>query len=1440
MARLFRPKQVKPKTKKTPYGIPSEPGGSSSSDELPRDDEEYVGEDNDNGSTASNKSSSGTVENEWVDPDDRVSGSDTVGFKSGDCNSDSFVANYGIYRIDGKNDRFDGNDESHLGNSRIDGIGQNDGNLSNDGNDESGDDRSVSVSKEKNSRLLIGSDDESSVGGSDGSCIGSVCSSKNGCDIDRGDGDVFDDDRSNVNDFGNVDPNVGGGISDNVVNHDDNVTGETINIGNDIATIVVNANEIVQVSSKPEIFLANRLISKVTNSNITRSTKGVVDSDDPNESDDSVVLVIAVKSAPVYHNRVEENENDGEDIVDYEADTTESESEENPHNVCLSCGSKNICANSCNCVLGDQKSSSKSNTVDLSTAVMNSIPPKSNNPVAELQSDMKEKVSQKMNFHRKAEKAAMLRASKRDSSSPINSDVSLNSTIVRDASVALKASGSSKGMEISSGLGCASKSSRKSIVSGQTVTNSSSKTKSKRIQRKVGNKPKNTIMKYIRKDNVKSSSSKSSNKKQSKPNLKEHGSHPSPDSKSKKSGSLFSNKVVEEAISKSMLNDDGEKKETKKLYVKTNLCSLFMAINAKISPISKNVDENGELMLKRYDSECTANCEGSKFNGLRDCCCPETFSFRISEKHHLLKYCSKGYIDKNRVSACDGGSTQKLISIVYVTQLVHYERSCIKFKQNLPSPPYVYSPVDIEDDQSKKTESVDVTLDGMNIDSNASDVGSFDCNDVDILTNALSNDATQSTMLGNSKRSSSASKSKNVDKKIPKKVFENVAGDTLKQYDGISKSSEEVSNTRSTIVSKGVSGNIAKKSTEQKTVVSNNNKQRQHNERQSFDHYHDHNQNNMRNDWRNRQCDNSPRNQNVGYHPNHNHNNNMYNQGGPMNDSYHHPPSPFNNQYPPYGNFQSPNFNPQWNNGYHSPQQRYTMGPNSPHFNNQGHNWNGQNDMHYHHHNYHGHNNRGRGNYHVRNNNNYYGRNNNSNKKNKRLVVSKNSSERQVHSGELREGNEKAIVANDGKDKGTDTIVPEHAVIVRNNMGETKKQSTSGSSSACSNGSTSNTSRTNTSIKTSITTKAGNLQKEKEIVDLTMDEIDDGGGKKGPDIIQSSDEIKNESRSSSNIDVPTGKSPKGKELISDYTSTVSCDRPDIVFSSCGSSQKDISIVSCSDSVSRPTIGAFANSMGCVKSPPRHRIIRFRRAQSIKSFEWVDNVVMYNGIKHASFGDLNVELTSSNSMTDNNGHSFLLMDDNDGKPREVKIEKKTTTKELTIEKKIKPNVTREEKKRKITNSLNDGSVCKKGRVKKVAIQTSTYEGNNSYPSSRRKSKALLASLQKRQLINDSWTDPIIIKDHKLPNIPLLFRYLRVNKKEGCHKDGNDLYSLNDVDWIFKHHFGHIIVSSQFVLDCQSNVHSMDILSNEQRTNILANQELQSLLKKQVGLKDNAQK
>ena len=122
MARLFRPKQVKPKTKKTPYGIPSEPGGSSSSDELPRDDEEYVGEDNDNGSTASNKSSSGTVENEWVDPDDRVGGNDTVGFKSGDYNSDSFDGNDGNDRMDG-NDRFDGNNGSHDGNGRINGIG---------------------------------------------------------------------------------------------------------------------------------------------------------------------------------------------------------------------------------------------------------------------------------------------------------------------------------------------------------------------------------------------------------------------------------------------------------------------------------------------------------------------------------------------------------------------------------------------------------------------------------------------------------------------------------------------------------------------------------------------------------------------------------------------------------------------------------------------------------------------------------------------------------------------------------------------------------------------------------------------------------------------------------------------------------------------------------------------------------------------------------------------------------------------------------------------------------------------------------------------------------------------------------------------------------------------------------------------------------------------
>ena len=106
-----------------------------------------------------------------------------------------------------------------------------------------------------------------------------------------------------------------------------------------------------------------------------------------------------------------------------------------------------------------------------------------------------------------------------------------------------------------------------------------------------------------------------------------------------------------------MEKDGGLKKDPKKSYVKTNLCSLFMTINAKFSPITKNVDENGELMLQRYDSECTANCQGSKFNGLRDCCCPETFSFSRSEKHHLLKYCSKDYIEKNREPESDGGST---------------------------------------------------------------------------------------------------------------------------------------------------------------------------------------------------------------------------------------------------------------------------------------------------------------------------------------------------------------------------------------------------------------------------------------------------------------------------------------------------------------------------------------------------------------------------------------------------------------------------------------------------------------------------------------------------------------------------------------------------------------------------------------------------------------
>ena len=118
-----------------------------------------------------------------------------------------------------------------------------------------------------------------------------------------------------------------------------------------------------------------------------------------------------------------------------------------------------------------------------------------------------------------------------------------------------------------------------------------------------------------------------------------------------------------------------------------------------------------------------------------------------------------------------------------------------------------------------------------------------------------------------------------------------------------------------------------------------------------------------------------------------------------MNDCYHHPPSPFNNQYNPYGNYPPHNFNPQWNNGYHPPHQQFELGPNPICYNDKGHNWNGPNDMHYHHHNFHGHNNQGRGNHHGQHNDNHYKRSKNSYKKNKSWVVSKNS-ERQLSSGE--------------------------------------------------------------------------------------------------------------------------------------------------------------------------------------------------------------------------------------------------------------------------------------------------------------------------------------------------------------------------------------------------------------------------------------------------------
>ena len=125
-------------------------------------------------------------------------------------------------------------------------------------------------------------------------------------------------------------------------------------------------------------------------------------------------------------------------------------------------------------------------------------------------------------------------------------------------------------------------------------------------------------------------------------------------------------------------------------YIKTDLCSMYMAINIKIEPATKVDETDGKRVFIRYDQGCTAFYKNKLFNGLKGCVCSEKFPFHIVDTHNYLKYCTKEYIAKNRVKSAPSKNrlTEKVIKIGYDQQLVFYERNYKKLMDNNPTPPH--------------------------------------------------------------------------------------------------------------------------------------------------------------------------------------------------------------------------------------------------------------------------------------------------------------------------------------------------------------------------------------------------------------------------------------------------------------------------------------------------------------------------------------------------------------------------------------------------------------------------------------------------------------------------------------------------------------------------------------------------------------------------------
>ena len=101
-------------------------------------------------------------------------------------------------------------------------------------------------------------------------------------------------------------------------------------------------------------------------------------------------------------------------------------------------------------------------------------------------------------------------------------------------------------------------------------------------------------------------------------------------------------------------------------------------------------------------------------------------------------------------------------------------------------------------------------------------------------------------------------------------------------------------------------------------------------------------------------------------------------------------------------------------------------------------------------------------------------------------------------------------------------------------------------------------------------------------------------------------------------------------------------RPDMV-NVLATSEGVISIISTTDSVAHPLVAAKQNLNNESRKPPVLKLLKIRKSNGeLRHYQWIEDVVVLDGLEFAKFDDLLIELTEGNTISDsmNNRHCFI--------------------------------------------------------------------------------------------------------------------------------------------------------------------------------------------------------